>query len=570
MEKNSAGQWRSTTWQTFHEAVEDLARRLFAAGMQAGDQVAILMPNSIRWETIQHAVYRLGGIVIGLDGNDPRARMEDIFTLCRPKYLFVEDPKSLDLIPASARQDLEMIIYSRTSMQGGCDSGLVAWDTLPPGPKDAPLAVLSGEQTATIIFTSGTTGRPKALSFQQCQLTQAMAAIATVFESLPNQAHTACWLPLANPFQRMVNLCALKADWKTFMVPDPTAIMSQVHEISPHLFAAVPRFYEKLYQSIRQQMEAMLPILKKITLRAMQVETKYQDSLLTGKPVSRILKLRHIIADIVILKRIRSLMGSNLRYLVSGSAPAGPELIKAFQGLGWQLLEAYGISENIVPMAVNTPDAIRPGSVGRPLAGNEVRIAPDQEIWVKGDGLALEARHKLKDGYLQTGDLGRLDANGYLRLIGRKGDMFKLSTGRKIIPRAIEQSVEQIDAVEHCVAAGRFQKYVVVLVNITEVKWKQLVQQNGTIEGVHAYLRREVKMVCRHLPAYSRPVDLVVTRDSFSPLSGELTSNLKLRRNFILNKYAESIEGLYRESKKNFDFHNNHASHPAEAIPVPA
>ncbi len=547
LEKDASGQWQPVTWQAFSDSVMNLARRLSAVGVEPGDQVAIMMPNSIRWEMIQHAVYQLGGIVIGLDANDPPARMKNIFSLCQPKYLFVEDTMMLGNIPEIARRNFKIVIYNQANGLGSYGCRLFSWNALPQPQEPVPMPSVRQTQIAAIIFTSGTTGRPKALSFQHQQFIKAMASITSIFESLPKQAHVACWLPLANPFQRIVNLCALAADWKTYMVSDPMNILSQVQEISPHLFTAVPRFYEKFYDDIRLKVKNMPAVLQKITRWAMQVEGEYQGVIFTGKEMDIRLKRRHAMANKLILRKIRSLMGPNLRYMVSGSAPAGPRLIKAYQRMGWQILEAYGISENIIPMAINRPGASRPGSVGRPLRGNEIRIAPDKEILVKGQGLAQEAQRKLTNGYLKTGDLGRLDAEGYLYLMGRKGDMFKLSTGRKIIPRYIEQAVEQIDAVAHCVAAGQFRKFVVVLVNVPLDKFKQLVQQHGTAERARNHLRLKIQWVCQHLPGYSRPVDMVITHDTFSPNSGELTANLKPRRNYILKKYAAPIENLYLE-----------------------
>ncbi len=496
---------------------------------------------------IQHAVFQLGGIVIGLDANDPPTRMKDIFALCCPKYLFVEDSILLGHIPEVARRKFRAVIYNQANGLGSYGSLLVAWNALPQPREPVSIPLVRQTQVASIIFTSGTTGRPKVLSFQHQQLIQAMAAVTTIFETLPKQAHTACWMPLADPLQRIVNLSALAADWKTYMVSNPVHFLSQVQEISPHLLAAVPTFYEKFYENIRQKIKRMPAVLKKIIRWAMQVEAEYQEALLTGQEMDIRLKRRHIMANRLILRKIRSLMGTNLRYLVSGSAPAGPKLIKTYQRMGWQILETYGISENIIPIAINCPGAMRPGSVGRPLKGNDIRISLDKEIWVRGKGLALETQPKLTNGYLKTGDLGRLDAEGYLYIMGRKEDMFRLSTDRKIIPRYIEQAVEQIDAVAHCVAAGQFRKFVVVLINVPLDKFKQLIQQHGTAERARNHLRLKIQWVCRHLPGYSRPVDMVITHDTFSPVSGELTPNLKPRRNFILNKYAASIEKLYRQ-----------------------
>jgi long-chain acyl-CoA synthetase len=396
---------------------------------------------------------------------------------------------------------------------------------------------------ATVIFTSGTTGRPKALWYTHGQMVLAVRSITRSFADLPGQANTACWLPLANPFQRIINLCAVAANWRCFVVSDPTRIMDEVREIEPHFFAAVPRFYEKLFQAIEDGIRRK-PLWQKAMVRWAVGQSLAEESV-AGGGANRKMKWRQRFADKLVLEKIRRIMGRRLKYFISGSAPLSDGLIEKCVTYGWPIYEAYGVSENIAPMAMNSPTASRPGSVGRPLPENTIAIADDGEILVKGHCVAANLSPDGNGGFHGTGDLGRMDADGYLYVEGRKNDTFKLSTGRKIIPRAIEEALAPIAGVEYCVALGHNRKQVIALLNISEEKWRRLIAQHGGEENARSELKKAARRVCGHLPRYCRPADVLIVNDPFSVESGEVTSNLKLRRSAILSKYTVSIDHCY-------------------------
>lgn len=553
MSRDAAGVWQATCWGPFYRSVEQLAAKLRSHGLRPGDQVALLMPNSVQWETIQHAVYRLGGVVVGLDLNDPAPRMQEIFTLCSPAILFVDHLDRLKQIPAHVLGRISVITTGGTpgEKQNGTTCSVISLGELVE--ERTTTAPDIGPQTvAAILFTSGTTGRPKSLSFTHQQLALAVHSIIEHFSHMPDQAHTACWLPLANPFQRIINFCAMALNWQAFMVSAPGTIMADVKEIAPHLFAAVPRFYEKLHDGIHQGIDNMPRGTKLLARWALGAARTHRQAMASGRKPPWPQQWSYWVANRLVLRKIRRVMGANLHYFISGSAAMGRNLIEAFDTLGWQVLEAYGISENIVPMTMNVPGAVRPGSVGRPLAANSLRIAGDGEILVKGRGVAAQAA-LTDEGFLKTGDTGTLDQDGYLWLTGRKSDMFKLSTGRKVIPQAIEEAISQIEGVEHCLALGGNRKFVAVLLNVPRTAWDSLVAKHNDPGGALAHLRTQCRQACRHLPQYCQPVDIVVVHDTFSPGTGELTTNLKLRRKIILDKYVGAIEDLYREIENRKD-----------------
>lgn len=547
LEKGNSQSWTGLTWRQFDLAVEHLTQRLMSTGLGHGDQVAILMPNAVEWEITQHAVFRLGGVIIGLDLNDPAQRVDDIFNQCSIRALIIDGAVRLDQIPHHHLEAIELILCCRREACSSEYAKVKILEDIQASPQPIEPSPPEASAVATIIFTSGTTGRPKALWYTHGQLVLAVRSITDLFADLPDQAHTACWLPLANPFQRIINLCAIAANWQCFIVPDPTQIMSAVREIEPHFFAGVPRFYEKLFQAIEGGIRQKPSWQKVLPMWAVWVGKSVSGKIETKSSISWHLRWMHRVADTLVLEKIRRIMGRQLKYFISGSAPLSDELIKKSYAFGWPIYEAYGISENIAPMAMNSPEASRFGSVGRPLRENTIKIADDGEIRVKSACIAINLKPDENGGFHNTGDLGMIASDGYLYLQGRKNDTFKLSTGRKIIPQPIEEALSVLDGVEHCVAVGHKRKQVIALLNVPPEEWRHLSDLNGGEMGARSFLRNKAQMACAHLPRYCRPTEVLIINDPFSPATGELTTNFKLRRNAVLSKYTSTINRCYQQ-----------------------
>jgi long-chain acyl-CoA synthetase len=260
----------------------------------------------------------------------------------------------------------------------------------------------------------------------------------------------------------------------------------------------------------------------------------------------------HAIADALVLRRLQSLMGPDLKFMVSGSAPMPQWLLEKLHGLGWLVLEAYGISECVVPIANNTLEAYRFGSVGRPLPEQEIKIAEDGELLARGPGV-FNGYYGMPDidtpldanGYLHTGDYARLDEEGFLWLTGRKSEVFKTSTGRRVAPAPIESSIKQLAYVEHAVLFGRNRPVPVALLSIDARVLPGSPTATPLPDALLLAIGRDIATACIQLPSYQRPAGALVTLRSFSIAAGELTSNLKLKRHAIEDKYSTEINALY-------------------------
>lgn len=513
MKRDPKGRWRALTWSQFHERSHALARALVSAGIVPGSRAAILMPNCPDWEVVQHGALMAGCEVVGLEPGMPGTHLAAVLEPLRPRVLALEAhqvPAALQTLDSHLIRDTLILSTSR-SRQASDINALIAGV---PGHPLSPLPEVGPDHPAIRIFTSGTTGPPKALAYTHGQVVFAARSISrTLGPGLPGRARSACWLPLSSPFQRMVNYCGLILNLVTFMVPSPGDLPSRVREIRPHFLAGVPRFYEKVYDSVREQVAA------------------HPDNRLAS---------RHI----------RSAMGGSVRFMLSGSAPLDPAIPRRFADWGWPLLESYGISENLLPMAMNTPDNPLPGSVGKPLPGNTVKIGPGEEIMVRGcclaRGIPLD-----RNGYFKTGDSGYVDDAGFLHLTGRLSDLFKLSTGRKIAPQDIETAIRGLDGVDHAVVCGAGRKFTAALVNLSGPAWDRWVRDTGTPARAGQALVDQIRRACqrgRAIPAYAVPVRALVVPGTFSPDTGELTTSLKLRRNHVLDLFREDLDMLYNTS----------------------
>jgi long-chain acyl-CoA synthetase len=325
-------------------------------------------------------------------------------------------------------------------------------------------------------------------------------------------------------------------------------VMQVVAEVSPDVFIGVPRFYEKLYEGLRARIEAEAPLRRRVVETCWALGRRMSRFKLNQQVPPLALRVAHAAADWLVLRRIRSIMGSRLRVMVTGSAPAPKHLLEEFHALGWLVLEAYGLSENVVPMAMNRMDAFRFGTVGRALAANEIVIAVDGSVKVRGAGLfrgylGQEAKPSTSvDGFYTTGDMGHLDKDGYLSLIGRNNELIKTSTGRRVAPAAVEACLSSVSGVDQTVLIGSGRKILVAICTVTEAH----LAAPARIRLVSA-LRQQVALINE----YERPKAIVLVEESLSIESGELTSNLKVRRQEVEARRAALIEALYKWLEKN-------------------
>lgn len=542
------GRWELLTWREFHGRVIRLRRGLSAAGLSRGDRLALIAPVSIEWELLHHAALSMGVIVVGLDAHDLPQRIAGMARTASVVAFATTDMRILESLDEDQRGEVRLLL-ALCGQKGGIEPAfgkhVLSWAELDVL-ADASEAMPEGpgrEDVATIIFTSGTTGEPKGIPYTHAQLCMAITAIADAFSFVGCDGRLLCWLPLSNLFQRMVNLSGLRQGAGTYLLGEPRRVMAVVAAVSPDIFVGVPRFYEKLYDGICASIAARPALQRKAIELAWRIGRRVSQYRLARHPVPVWLALAHQIADRVVLSRLRGTMGSRLRCMVTGSAPTPRYLLEEFHALGWLLLEAYGMSENVMPMAMNRIDDFRFGTVGRALPGNLLVVDEGGNIKVKGPGLFGgylgdgEALPVDADGFYTTWDLGETDSDGYLRLTGRSGDLIKTSVGRRIAPAPIEAQLRRIPGVDDAVLIGNGEKYAVAIC---------CCENFVPNEAALAAFQRSIDQYLADITEQDRPRGVGVILKKFSIELNEVTPNLKIRRKVIFSRYKTLIDQVYQ------------------------
>jgi long-chain acyl-CoA synthetase len=512
-----SGAWRPITWARFAGDVERRARALRTIGVGRATRVAILARTGVEWEQAQAAALRLGAVVIGIDPNYPVDTLAHVLDATAPEVLLVDDDDAVARLrgatPARAR------VVRRLRDEANAEGVL---------PADGP----AEEDAAIVTFSSGTTGSPKPIVYTHAQVCLAVDAILEAFPDIGAESRLACWLPLANLFQRVINFCALARGASSYIVEDPREIAGHLPSINPHVFIGVPRFFEKLHAGVDERLRSGFA---RWAIRCGRRRAG-------GGGDGVLERTRLALADRLVLRRVRRVFGDSVRYLISGSAPMPGWLLDWFDAVGLPVYEAYGVSENIVPVAMNRPGAWRLGTVGKPMPQNEVRVEADGEVSVRGAGVfrgylgQADGPRPDAEGFWATGDLGELSADGFLRLTGRKSDAFKTASGRWIIPAEIETRLRRAPYVEYALVVRSGGGAPVAILNIDAAKCGRVVPVDRIASDAAAALG--------DLPAHARPAGFVVVTAPFSIVAGDLTTNLKPRRAAIAERLRPQLDQL--------------------------
>jgi long-chain acyl-CoA synthetase len=545
--QNTDGTWSAWNAGELWTEVRRVEAAFRALGLKHGDRLAIVARNCPEWLVAEMAALNLGAVVVGIDANASAEQTVASLNQVPVRALVVDSTADLAKVPRCLRDRMAFVVVLDETADRG---GVISWhsirlhDSVPqetvPGP--------DADDLATVIFTSGTTGAAKAIPYNHHQLLVACTALA---ENSQIQAgdEALCWLPLAHFFQRMLNLVTLARGATIAFVANPRTILSALREVRPAFLPVVPRFLEKLREEIEARLAGQVGWRRALVNWGLAAGAAWSRCQRAGVSPSRWLRVRHALADRLILRRIRAGLGNRLRFLVTGSAPAAPGLLEFFHQIGILVFEAYGVSENTVPVAANRPGAYRFGSVGRPFAPNAVRLADDGVVLVYGPGLFHGycsddgADCFTADGFYRTGDLGRFDTDGYLYLLGRKGDVIKTSTGRRIAPARVESAYRRCPGVDQVVVFGEGRKHLVGLVTL-----------NGTgaaagAMGMQDFINGELRRHGETLAKHERVAAFAVLPERFTLENGELTPTLKLRRREIEARYRDTIARLYEHAR---------------------
>ncbi|MCB9757199.1 MAG: AMP-binding protein [Candidatus Omnitrophica bacterium] len=552
-ELNSRDQWEPVTWLAFSEQVTQTAARLAARGVRPGDRVGLLFSNGLNWEILHQAILRLGAVVVGLDRNDPVDRLHAIFESARPTALFVEQAQLASFLT----QEAQAALVCKVSFSAKPEQDWESWTDFNTSVVDLKLlpAQPSPNQPATLIYTSGTTGAEKGILYTQAQMAMAARCISRNYGDLGEGKKLICWLPLSALFQRMANLYAMLMGAQTYFLADPRRIMEVLPTVSPDFFISVPRFYEKVLAGIESKVKHSPWPLKMLYYSALGISGARARRIREGKNVGILLKILQPMTDRMVLSKVRAIMGKRLSYMVSGSAAIPIHLLEYYHALGWVILEAYGFSENIIPMAMNQPNSFRFGTVGKILPENDFRFDTESVLQVRGPGLfqGYYGDTTLKpftdDGYYDTGDFGEL-IDGFLLLKGRRSELIKTSTGRRVAPVNVETALKTCSLIDQAVVFGSGHKQLIALITLNSEALTALGMStllDPPADKLKAVLKEGLLAAAHSLPAHERPAGYMILQHSLSIAAGEITSSLKLRRKNIAERYKFFMDSLFAQ-----------------------
>lgn len=575
------GNWQQVTWQQFGDNVLALAASLRQWGLGRGDRVAIWADNCLQWTVADLAVLSLGGITVPVYASNTSEQAAYIMDHAGCRLAFLGGRQQLSrLLPVrSGLLGLQQIIVMKADEWDGSggDGEVVvsSWEDFVSRYRQTDLdwSRLLAEHApglddlATLIYTSGTTGPPKGCMITHRNIMFVCRAMEQVLD-ISSEYVTLCFLPLAHALERNAGqFTALYAGYTTAFAESIYQAVENCREIRPHFIRTVPRLLEKVYAAFWQQ-GAAGPVWRRrlfnwLIFDALQAgRTGRQGG--NPPPVQR---LKFFLADRLLFSRLRQALGGRMKFIVSGGAPLSPEVNELFWTAGIMVLEGYGQTEATLGLTFNTPQEHRLGSVGRPLPGVEIAVAQDGEVLARGEGVCAgyyrdeqATARTFQSGWLYTGDVGRLDEQGYLYITDRKKDILITAGGKNVPPQNIENAIKTIPFIDQAVVVGDRKPYLTALLTLN----RQAVNQYGAAQdwpemslqemaqhaGVRNLIKEEVARVNSRLARFETIKHFVILPVEFSLQSGELTPSMKVKRRYVLDKYAHYVQQLYQQREE--------------------
>lgn len=556
------GKYQGITWQDLYDKVAAVFRELGELGIRPGDKVCISSQSRPEWTMADLGIMCRGAVTVPIYHSSTQEDIALILENSEAKFIFVDDAaQEQKLRDALKRIKREIPILQFNSEFASFTKG----GSTPEIDREIveSVAKIRAEDDATIVYTSGTTGKPKGAVLSHSNIMAVMRGVsaAVAFKSTDI---TVTFLPFAHILGRLESLVPIVSGITLGFAESINAVSANMQEIRPTLLVSVPRIYEKIYSRILSEVETQPDLQKNIFYWALKVGREVARIRSRHEPVPLKLLAKFRIADRLVFRKIRAKLGGRLRMTVSGGAPLSPELCEVFHACGIVILEGYGLTETTGAVLCNRPESYQFGSVGKPIDGTELRIAADGEIQMRGqmnfkgyyrDPESTKAAFT-EDGWFMTGDIGDITPEGFLRITDRKKELIVTSGGKNIAPQKIENLLKGSRFVSNGMVYGDKQKYLVALVTLNEPEVRSWAKGHGINgvpseqfvrqEKIRELIEQEIKSVNSQLASYESIKRFEILPEDFTVESGELTPSLKLKRKVLVQKYQEALTGLYQ------------------------
>ena len=562
------GSWQDVTWSQLLAMSEEVAWGLIALGVKKGEMVSILAGTRLEWTQCDMGIAFAGGIAVPIYQSNTPEECQFILDNSGAVLVFAEDAKQLAKLQKEKARLPKLHHVVLIDGQGDGD-WVLSLDQLiakgreqkqrVPGELDQRIQSGKRDDLSTILYTSGTTGVPKGVMITHDNLIFASECLAGANVLTHDDSHL-LFLPFAHSFAQIVKCAWFGIGFTQIFAESVDKLVDSASETSPTILAGVPRIFEKAFNSVVAGGMASTGLAGTLFRMAMREFELYAKAKSEGKNYSSFaFSLAKKLVFPKIANKLRTRFGGRIERFVSGGAPLARKIAYFFDLLGFKVLEGYGLTETIAVTSVNLPNAFRIGTVGRPYPGVEVKIAEDGEILERGRQIMRgylglpEATAEVidKDGWFHTGDIGEIDADGYVRITDRKKDLIKTSGGKYIAPQAIENALKTgSEIISQVVVIGDKRKYVSVLITVVEAEAKKLAgvatyAEAARSPAVKARMQEVIDKLNQTLPSYETIKRFTVLERDFSQETGEMTPTLKVKRKACTQKYKKEIDAMY-------------------------
>ncbi|MDO4785078.1 MAG: long-chain fatty acid--CoA ligase [Propionibacteriaceae bacterium] len=559
--------WEQITWAQTRHIVDEIAAGLLARGLQPEERVAIASSTRIEWVMVDLAIACAGGATTTVYPNTHADDVEYIVSHSGSVVFVAETPEQLDKI--TGRGDLDTQVHTVVLLEGSSDDPRVLSYAdlrelgrehlaVHPGAVDEAIAGTSHDSLSTLIYTSGTTGRPKGVELSH--LCWTYMGVAMNHLKIIKGAHIQyLWLPLSHVFGKCLLAVQLEIGFCSAVDGRIDRIVAGLGEVRPTFMCGAPRIFEKVRNAV---MTGNTGMKAKIARWAFSVGRQSREYRLAGRPMPKSLAVKYRLAEKLVFSKLKKKMGGRIQFFISGSAKLSRRVQEWFYSAGLLIVEGYGMTETSAIAFVNVPQHPRFGTVGKVTPGVNVRIADDGEVLLEGPTITRGYHNEpeltaetIVDGWLHTGDIGFLDEEGNLTITDRKKDLQKTSGGKYVAPQKVETAITaNIPYVSQAVAIADGRKYVSALVTMDRdllLKWgakRGLGDDYETLTkhpDLHASIARRMEKVNQHLERWETVKRFAILPEEFSVESGGVTANMKIRRSFVVEQYADVVESLY-------------------------
>ncbi|MGC5246591.1 AMP-dependent synthetase/ligase [Gordonia sp. DT219] len=540
-----------------------LAKGLIASGIGPGDRVGLLSTTRLEWLLLDFAIWSAGAITVPIYDSSSTSQIEWIMTDSGATMILVEEDKHRELFEAAAlERPVTVLQIDRTDGPGALDELTALGADVHDDEVTKRRATVHAADPATLIYTSGTTGRPKG-----CELTHAnmLSEVRGVLEGnmstlLGDGKRLLMFLPMAHVLARAITLVAIEAGVEVGFTNDIPGLVPEFAVFKPSLILSVPRVFEKVFNTAQQKAhdEGKGKIFDLAATTAVQYATAVERG-----DAGILLRAKHAVFDRLVYRKLRAALGGQCELAISGGGPLGARLGFFFSGIGIPVYEGYGLTETTAAVTVNTPGAVRIGTVGKPLASNAVRIAEDGEIMLRG-GVVFEGywhndeatATAISDGWFHTGDLGSLDGDGFLKITGRKKELIVTAGGKNVSPAGLEDVIRADALVSQAVVVGDQKPFIAALITVDPEAFPAWKERNGKPADasvadladdpdLRAAIQSAVDEANKTVSHAESIKKFRILNSDFSEETGEMTPTLKVKRNVVVDKFSDDINALY-------------------------